>query len=268
MCERCCLAVCTARECPGWSTEPNHRILLGSQCTPDGAGRRTRLHKCGHIEDRGTRGRGVALGAQKWSRNDLCCRVTPCADSAYAIARGREAKPWERFSAKLEAGDGRCSLLALHTFGRSPESPGRLRRCLGPGTKHSGSRCCWLLLLVDFVASFGLHRSFVHARLSISKAVRRFRDLMLHFLKLHGCKAEAVTGLNTLRTLGLGSNSGLTCLRRFSRPQAIWCFALRLSDKVAPKSSRKKATSSIIPDWCFLSSHSACFDAPDARAAT
>ena len=123
------------------------------------------------------------------------------------------------------------------------------------GTKHSGSRCCWLLLLVDFVVSFGLHRSFVHARLSIGKAVRRFRDLMLHFLKLHGCKAEAVTGLNTLKTLGLGSNSGLTCLRRFSHPQAIWCFALRLSDKVAPKSSRKKATSSIIPDWCFLSSH-------------
>ena len=53
------------------------------------------------------------------------------------------------------------------------------------GTKHSGSRCCWLLLLVDFVVSLGLHRSFVHARLSIGKAVRRFRDLMLHFLKLH-----------------------------------------------------------------------------------
>ena len=78
---------------------------------------------------------------------------------------------------------------------------------------------------------------------------------MPHFLKLYGCKTEAVTGLNTLKTLGLGSNSGLTCLRRFSHPEAIWHFALCLSDKVAPNSSRKKATSSIIPDWGFLSSH-------------
>ena len=108
--------------------------------------------------------------------------------------------------------------------------------------------------MVDFVVSFGLHRSFVHTRLPLGKAVRRFRDLMLlHSLKLHGCKAEAVTGLSlsTLKTLGLGNNSGLTCLRRFSHPHAIWCFVLRLSDKVAPRSSRKKATSSIVSDWFF-----------------
>ena len=61
----------------------------------------------------------------------------------------------------------------------------------------------------------------------------------------------SAAGLNTLKTLGLGSNSGLTCLRRFSHPHTMWCFALRLSDK----SSRKKATSSIIPDWSFLPSY-------------
>ena len=71
---------------------------------------------------------------------------------------------------------------------------------------------------------------------------------MLHFLKLHGSKAEAVTGLNTLKTLGLGSNSGLTCLRRFSHPQAIWCFALRLSDKVAP--------TQVLPKESYFLNHS------------
>ena len=65
----------------------------------------------------------------------------------------------------------------------------------------------------------------------------------------------SAAGLNTLKPLGLGSNSGLTCLRRFSHPHAICCCVLRLIDKVAPKSSLNKATSSISPDWSFLPSH-------------
>ena len=121
------------------------------------------------------------------------------------------------------------------------------------GSRHTVGRCCWVLLLVDFVASFGLHRSFIHSRLPIGKAVRRFRDLMLHILALHGCKAEAVTGLSTLKTVGLGHTSGLTCLRRFSHPNAIWCFVLRLGNKVVPKPSHKKSIASLIPDWSFLS---------------
>ena len=68
-------------------------------------------------------------------------------------------------------------------------------------------------------------------------------------------KLLSVAAVLPLKTLGSGCNSGLTCLRRFSHPHAIWCFLLRLSDKFAPKFSRKKATSSIIPDWSFLPSN-------------
>ena len=75
------------------------------------------------------------------------------------------------------------------------------------GSKHSVGRRCWILLLVDFGARFGFHHSFIHWNLPIGKAMRRFRDLMLHVLGLHGCKAEAVTGIRALNTLGLGCNS-------------------------------------------------------------
>ena len=76
------------------------------------------------------------------------------------------------------------------------------------GSRHTVGRCCWILLLVDFVASFGFHRSFIQSKPPIGKAVR---ELMLHILALHDCKAETVTGLSTLKTsVCLGHTSGLT----------------------------------------------------------
>ncbi|CAE7939888.1 unnamed protein product, partial [Symbiodinium necroappetens] len=69
------------------------------------AGEPDSSHKRGHIEDRGTSGHsGVALGALHEQKEEASQFRGPCLECRPRAQRqpGREANPWERFSAKLE----------------------------------------------------------------------------------------------------------------------------------------------------------------------
>ncbi|OLP93118.1 hypothetical protein AK812_SmicGene25015 [Symbiodinium microadriaticum] len=69
------------------------------------AGEPDSSHKRGHIEDRGTSGHsGVALGALHEQKGEASQFRGPCLECRPRAQRqpGREANPWERFSAKLE----------------------------------------------------------------------------------------------------------------------------------------------------------------------
>ena len=74
------------------------------------------------------------------------------------------------------------------------------------GSTSTVDRCTWLVMMLEYLYTFGFQGSFLSRTMSVGVLARRFRDGFLHVLKHHGTACPTVSDLRHLRSFIIGFN--------------------------------------------------------------
>ena len=120
------------------------------------------------------------------------------------------------------------------------------------GSTSTVDRCTWVVMMLEYLYTFGFQGSFLSRTMSVGVLARRC-DGFLHVLKHHGTACPTVSGLCHLSPFGIGfkSLSGLAASRDFVHKDRILVTCLKLAEQISHLNLVKwaKPTADIIPNW-------------------